>query len=261
MVNNDMPIDLEKLNVNEPDVIKTSDELNYEEKLMNNIHDGINNLRELVKKIKICPNIHVYSKCLKEIELLKGEYEKNLKERCSEIDYIIKIKKEKYDEFNNEISPACMTDKVLWYNGLLEYDHKVEKASMKNNLFTSLDSLPEPFSVKVKLVKADKPGYTIIGVTNRFYHEELYYLGDKCTGDGSLGFGTTGLCGCEGKIQHYSGSHLKPGDILNIHGDYSKVSFNVNDELRFSYTFKIPQKTLYLAANCYYPDILEIIDS
>ena len=232
-----------------------------ENKLLESIHDKINELRDLVKNIKTCTNFHLYKKSIKELELFKKEYEDNINKRCKEIDYIISIKKDKYSEFDNEISPACGINKAVWYNGLLEYNHKIESSEKKNNLFTSLDPLPEPFIVRVKIVKADNPGYSILGVTNRFYHEDMHYLGDKCTGEGSLGFGTTGLCGCEGKYQSYSGSHLKTGDVLTIHGDYLKVSFSINNELRFSYTFKERQNALYLAGNCYFCDIFEILES
>ncbi len=41
----------------------------------------------------------------------------------------------------------------------------------------------------------------------------------------------------------------------------SKVNFDINNEFAYSYKFKKSLNQVYLAANCYYNDILEIIDN
>lgn len=128
-------------------------------------------------------------------------------------------------------------------------------------LYLSESPLAIPYNIKIKLVSAKFIGYTVVGLMSRKQIlKNASYLGEV-TGIGSIGLGNSGYVSCDGEAAiSFQKDSIQEGSIITIYGDNEEVSFDINDQLAFSYKFKSPLEEVYLAANCYYDDILEIMD-
>jgi hypothetical protein len=167
---------------------------------------------------------------------------------------------------NNEelgVSPASIPLKsdVNWFNGTKIYNHYIyTNNKTKFNIFTSDNPLDIPYRVSIKFTQSKYFGYTLVGLINKKINDlyDFNYLGE-ITGEGSIGLGNSGYVSIEGKTINYRDGKILEGSIVTIEGNDEEVKFEVNDELVYSYKFKNRLNNVYLAANCYYDDILEIV--
>jgi hypothetical protein len=119
--------------------------------------------------------------------------------------------------------------------------------------------LPENFNIKIKLKEISHPGHISIGVSDTEIKRDEGILGGDF-GSGNWGLAGNGALGEGG--QWTQGLEFKEGDIINLIGKGSVITYMINEESPpGDYKYDLGKKPLYLTFTFYYANQkIELVD-